>query len=240
MRNVIQIEMNKRHPKNIDNNNNNNTIYNITLSIVGNSLGGLFGRYAIAKLVERHCVKEETPQDESDEKDQDPSWILDGQYRLFLNIFCTTATPHLGVSRHTYVRIPRTAEIGVAHAMGDTGKDLFRLNDLIQTMATCPKFLGPLGRFRKRIAYANAYGTDFPVPAGTAAFLSDNSTYPHHLQQDQEDTYPADSVLQKLIVATLHTPVHDSEHKKTLLHHNDDDTTNTTTSTSDKPTSSSS
>lgn len=192
------------------------TIYDVTISILGNSLGGLFGRYAIAKLIERHCVLEP----ESD------CWILDGRFRLHLNIFCTTATPHLGVSRHTYVKIPRTAEIGVAHAMGNTGKDLFRLNDLLHSMATTPTFLKPLSKFRKRIAYANAYGTDFPVPASTAAFLSENSTYPHHIVETKnttsttrsttpttsEDGSPitttttSDETHGGMVIATLHTP----------------------------------
>jgi hypothetical protein len=148
-------------------------MYDISISILGNSLGGLFGRYAIAKLIERHCVWNETTN----------VWILDGRFRLMLNIFCTTATPHLGVSRHTNVKIPRTAEIGVAHALGDTGRDLFRLNDLLHSMSTSSSFLKPLGAFRKRVAYANAYGTDFAVPASTAAFLSEHSTYPHRIVQ---------------------------------------------------------
>jgi hypothetical protein len=186
MREVIKNEMEKRHP-------DQNGVYDITMSVLGNSLGGLFGRYAIAKLVERHCEKEN--------ETEDACWILDGKYRLHFNVFCTTATPHLGVSRHTYVRIPRTAEIGVAHALGDTGKDLFRLNDLLLTMATCPTFLKPLAKFRKRVAYANAYGTDFAVPAGTAAFLSENSTYPHHFTEE-EITVDSNG----LIIATLHTP----------------------------------
>jgi hypothetical protein len=199
IRQVIQREMAKRSSSSLQG-GDGMMLQDITISIVGNSLGGLFGRYAIAKLVERHCTK----QQESDDDDDD-CWILDGMYRLHLNIFCTTATPHLGVSRHTYVPIPRSAEIGVAHAMGDTGKDLFRLNNLIQTMATCPTYLGPLSSFRKRIAYANAYGTDFPVPAGTAAFLSENSSYPHHFVEHEENG---------LIIATVHTPIQQQQQQQ--------------------------
>jgi hypothetical protein len=214
MRQVIQQEMAKRSiSSSLPSGGKDKTIQDITISIVGNSLGGLFGRYAIAKLVERHCTKQESGGDNDDNdnnNDDNNCWILDGTYRLHLNIFCTTATPHLGISRHTYVPIPRTAEIGVAHAMGDTGKDLFRLNNLIQTMATCPTYLSPLSCFRKRIAYANAYGTDFPVPAGTAAFLSENSTYPHHfVQHDEHDDDNDDDEEQHngLIIATVHTPI---------------------------------
>jgi hypothetical protein len=210
---VIEAEMTKRQPEP----SNDDVIYDITISILGNSLGGLYGRYAIAKLVERHCVKES--------KEEDACWIVDGKYRLHLNVFCTTATPHLGVSKHTYLPLPRSAEIAAAHAMRDTGKDLFRLNDLLHTMATCPTFLEPLANFRKRIAYANAFGTDFPVPTSTAAFLSENSSYPHHFVDEsiavvsteegvrsrkrkstEESSDDSDEPAQnKLFVASLHT-----------------------------------
>eukprot|EP00934_Nitzschia_sp_Nitz4_P001120 Nitzschia sp. Nitz4//scaffold107_size73032//12908//14512//NITZ4_005756-RA/size73032-processed-gene-0.69-mRNA-1//-1//CDS//3329532581//1120//frame0 len=193
MKLVIDGEMSKRFPDLFTTDKR----YNVTISILGNSLGGLFGRYAIAKFIERYCVKDTS----SD------SFILDGRYNLSLNIFCTTATPHLGVSRHTYVKIPRTAEIGVAHALGDTGKDIFRLNDLLHQMATSPTFLDPLANFRKRIAYANAYGTDFPVPASTAAFLSDTSDYPHHFvaldSKTEMDAEHNDAA--GFIIATLQT-----------------------------------
>ena len=43
------------------------------------------------------------------------------------------------------------------------------------------EFLVPLRNFRQRIAYANAYGTDFQVPCQTAAFLNDNSGVGHFL-----------------------------------------------------------
>jgi hypothetical protein len=165
MMTVIETEMKHRKAK------------SVTVSVVGNSLGGIYGRYAIAKLG-------------------------GAAQNLNFNIFCTTATPHLGVSKHTYFSLPRSAEIGVAHAMGNTGKDLFRLNDLMKNMATTPEYTVPLGSFRQRIAYANAYGTDFPVPAETAAFLSDRSTYPHHFVLENDVVVDEGG----LVIARLHTP----------------------------------
>jgi len=245
MRQVIDMEMKKRHPEipdargaiddssvgdeneagaiNTEDSQKNNSavsteepkIYDITISILGNSLGGLFGRYAIAKLVERYCVKEDDDSAEG-KPSSAPCWILDGKYRLHLNIFCSTATPHLGVSGHTWVRIPRTAEIGVAHALGQSGKDLFRLNDLLHTMATSPTFLKPLGAFRKRIAYANCYGTDFAVPPGTAAFLSENSTYPHKFADD----FIMDE--NGMVIAALHTPTYEGGLNEELEEHSDE------------------
>jgi hypothetical protein len=133
----------------------NNKPRHVTISILGNSLGGLYARHAIAELV-RSC-----------EATNDDNTLLlrldEHTFLLHFNVFCTTATPHLGVADITFIPIPRTAEIGVAHAMGQSGKDLFRLNDLLKTMATTKEYLEPLGMFTKRVAYANAYGTDFPV-----------------------------------------------------------------------------
>jgi len=87
--------------------------------------------------------------------------------------------------------------------------DRFRLNDLMKTMGTSDEFIKPLGSFRKRIAYANAYGTDFPVPAETAAFLSDQSTYPHHFSVEEQENGDDSCVVvdeSGLVIASLHTP----------------------------------
>lgn len=168
----------------------------ITVSLVGNSLGGIYARYALARLAEICASDNDT-------------MVLDKTNRMHFNIFCTTATPHLGISKHTYLPLPRMAEIGVAHSMGNTGRDLFRCNDLVKSMATTPKYLKPLGSFRKRIAYANAYGTDFPVPVGTAAFLSDQSTYPHYFVEEKEENGNSGVVVHDdsgLVIATMHTP----------------------------------
>lgn len=87
----------------------------------------------------------------------------------------------------------------------------FRLNDLIHSMATSPHFLKPLASFKRRIAYANAYGTDVPVPGSTAAFLDKDSNYPHYFRAPVErdardsksDKCPASE--RGLIAATLYT-----------------------------------
>ena len=86
----------------------------VTISIVGNSLGGLYARYAIAHLAEvlgngQSCSY---------------PYLFDGFIRIHFNVFCSTASPHLGCSGFTYIPIPRTAEMGVAQIMGETGSDL--------------------------------------------------------------------------------------------------------------------
>lgn len=126
----------------------------VSLSFVGNSLGGLYARYAIGV----------------------PALDLD---RVEPNLFCTTATPHLGVSQHTYVSLPRFVERWVAAAIQSTGRDLFRVSDTIERMTVDAPFVTALRRFRRRIAYANAHYTDFQVPSATAAFVVPDLDSPH-------------------------------------------------------------
>ena len=217
IRQVIHDEMKQRQKASIslDDDADVDELPRITISMLGNSLGGLYSRYAIAKLLEQCELVEDETNDDDDDDDSNqprvPTWILDGKYRLSLNIFCTTATPHLGVAGHTFLPIPRTAEVGFAQVMRSTGRDLFRCNDLLRRMATTPEFLLPLGHFRQRIAYANAYGTDFPVPCQTAGFLNEESSSPHYFYDeddaDDEDDEPADAAeAEGLIIAKVYTP----------------------------------
>jgi len=181
----------------------------VTISIVGNSLGGLYGRYAVAILDELLFTS-----DEDGTKDA-PHYILDDNIRLHFNVFCSTASPHLGCADRTYFPIPRFAEVGIANGMGETGRDLFRVNDLMLELATSPKFTRPLALFRKRIAYANAYGTDFVVPGSTAAFLDGSSDSLHYFDanieyESQSKRQAVDRVCpateEGLFVATCYTP----------------------------------
>jgi hypothetical protein len=138
-------------------------VQEISLSFVGNSLGGLYARYALATL------------------------DLD-RVGVHPKVFCTTATPHLGVSQHTYVPIPRFMETLIASAIQSTGRDLFRVTNVLEQMTTDRRFILPLLRFQKRIAYANAYYTDFQVPSATAAFVAPDSDSPHfRLENPQPD-----------------------------------------------------
>lgn len=134
----------------------------VSLSFVGNSLGGLYARYAISIL---------------DWTDITPF------------VFCTIATPHLGTSKNTYISIPRWGEALVGAVMKETGEDLFSFNTIIKDMGTKAHYLKPLGSFQKRIALANCCGTDFQVPTRTAAFLSHESNYKHSPLPDKEQYF---------------------------------------------------
>jgi len=139
-----------------------------TISFVGNSLGGIYSRYAITAITELDL-------DCTD---------------LHFNVFYTTATPHLGVSSHTYIPLPRVIERWlVVPFMGETGKHLFRAecdDDIIHQMSLSSKYLTPLSHFKSRVAYANAFGSDFQVPTQTAAFLHEDSTIPHYVVNESQ------------------------------------------------------
>lgn len=150
----------------------------ITLTIIGNSLGGLYARQSLAEI----------------------NWNLDGVFlstssspsspsvTLTPMIFLTTATPHLGISRHTYIPLPRAAEFVVAKGMQETGKDFFLFNTVLEDLFNMPCYMEPLSRFQERLAYVNVYGTDFQVPTATAAFWAAGSNSPHHRVQTSAAT----------------------------------------------------
>lgn len=89
--------------------------HHVTVSFVGNSLGGLYSRYALSLLPsELHIPSEDG---------LDTTTII-----LRPNVFCTTATPHLGVASHTYLPVPRFAERAIGRVLDITGMDLFRVD----------------------------------------------------------------------------------------------------------------
>jgi hypothetical protein len=200
---------------------------NITISFVGNSLGGLYSRYAIAELFnDRHGMKNGFVIHDGEE---DVS--IDGEtqqqcktIQVYFNVFATTACPHLGVHRHTYITLPRFLEKASALFLGETGRDLFRLTGLLREMTLAPKYLDPLGSFRHRIAYSNAHNTDFQVPTKTAAFLCENSRYPHIFQRcDKFLTSPwiAGIFQTKKMDKNMYEII--SEYKTTTAEHNTDE-----------------
>jgi len=143
----------------------------VSISFIGNSLGGLYARYAISLLPA--------------ELDEDKI-MPDTKVVIHSNVFCTTATPHLGIASNTYIAVPRIVEKGISKLLSKTGEDLFgsdgisdRVGLIYEMCTDYDQFLLPLSKFQKRIAYANAFDTDFQVPTNTAAFLLENSAYPH-------------------------------------------------------------
>ncbi len=195
----------------------------VSISFVGNSLGGLYARYALSELEQILTLSTSTSDDDKDQNNNTNTNI-----HLHYNIFATTCTPHLGVASHTFLPLPRFAEQAVGRTLRQTGKDLFRIdkisgtssesttstrtddssNDLIFEMSTnYPKFLQPLKMFRRRIAYVNAFRTDFQVPTSTAAFLNRNSTYPHYVNKYENKSSPSSSP--PFIVAVVETKQND-------------------------------
>jgi len=169
----------------------------MTLSFIGNSLGGLYSRYALAELQDTFLG--------NDEEDK-------GNFAILLVlplVFATTSSPHLGVTQETFIKLPRWLETSVvARLMEETGHDLFRVapfkknptkeeeeeeGGVIMDMCHHAKpdrknkkdFLKPLGQFQKRLAVANAYNTDFLVSVSSGAFLCKDSDSAHFTITDE-------------------------------------------------------
>jgi hypothetical protein len=171
----------------------------IALSIIGYSMGGLYGRFAIRYINWRVPVGI-------------GSTIVD--VVVVPHIFATIATPHLGMKGMSYFKVPGCFESLAGVIFGRSGNDVFRrtisnstrsrkstniryhkkensvlninlkdeseeqykYNDIIERLSFDPSFIGPLARFSRRIAYANAFSTDIAVPTATAAFLFDDDS----------------------------------------------------------------
>jgi Putative serine esterase (DUF676) len=126
------------------------------ISFVGNSLGGLYSRFAV-KLLD--------------------TLLPNIAYHKFL----TLASPNLGVSDHIFLeeelgfRFPDWMKLAVGRFMGQTGLELFQKDEgrLLLSMGTKEEFLSPLARFEQRRCYGNMIN-DFMVPLGTATLLSDS------------------------------------------------------------------
>jgi Putative serine esterase (DUF676) len=160
----------------------------ITVSIVGYSLGGLYARYALPDIIPSEDNKRDT-----------------NMPRIVPKIFCTIATPHLGSRGHTYLQLPEPLERLIS-LQTQTWRDLFHHSEIIDTTIKDPRWVEPLLRFEKRIAYANTYGIDMMVPTSTAAFVTENSTSEHFQRLDHSTTTRSNEFM-ALIVET--PPRHD-------------------------------
>lgn len=117
-----------------------------TISFVGNSLGGLYSRYALALLAD---------------EDGDEETFAGG---LKPAAFVTTAAPHLGIRSALY------SSAIAPFAWMQSARDVLGQTDLLSDMVG-PTFLKPLASFRERRAYAAVRG-DFMVPFDSALFTS--------------------------------------------------------------------
>ena len=185
----------------------------IALSIIGYSMGGLYGRFAIRYI----------------------DWIVQIDMGSAItgvvvvpHVFATIATPHLGMKGMSYFNVPECFESLAGIIFGKSGIDVFRRNiskrggtrncskvikrrqssllnvelndehkeqyeytDIIERLSFDPSYVGPLARFSRRIAYANAFSTDIAVPMVTAAFLFDDDRNSTCNPQGYDAQHPA-------------------------------------------------
>jgi len=121
----------------------------VFLSLVGNSLGGLYSRCAISHM------------------------DLDDDKKVTPFVFCTISTPHLGNhSKEIETAASDRFKWILGKIGGSTPQDLFMQTPTIRVLGTDEIYLAPLRKFQKRIALANAYRTDVLVSTRTGVFLS--------------------------------------------------------------------
>ena len=119
-----------------------------SISLVGNSLGGLYVRHAAALLHDHGLIAGLKPE-----------------------TLVTTGTPHLGVRAFTFVPVPRWLQPAASLVIGRTADDLLLRDQsklLLEMSLPDTEFGAALGAFERRRCYANLRG-DFMVPFGSAA-----------------------------------------------------------------------
>ena len=181
-------------------NNSGTSKKKASVSLWGHSLGGLYARCALATFPWHIPISTE-----------------EGEVvELLPNVFVTSVTPHLGCSSHTYIPLPTYLERIIGTVMQQTGHDLFFQESILYTMSTSSHYLVPLSKFQKRIAYANAFQTDFQVPTASAAFLYSSSTYLHQV------VIPSETNM-NTIVAMVQTPPNPSIYQNGYNDHDTND-----------------
>ena len=145
----------------------------VTINLVGNSLGGLYMRFAVKELLHGGRNKKLV-------LPSYPNLAID------LDTFATTVSPYLGCKHMSWLGenifpVPPKIEAAVAFALGLSVFDLFRGTETVGYMSKLDAFLLPLGSFARRVALSNAYGTDFLVGHTSGLFLSSTSQVPHRL-----------------------------------------------------------
>lgn len=143
----------------------------IKLSLLGNSFGGLVARAALADI----------------------HWEQSNVI-VVPKIFSTTMSPHLGSRDSMHTKLPKPVLFALINflgvTLGTTGKDLMRQNDTLGMLASDPKYMEPLGRFEKRIAFSNSFRTDFRVATGTALFIAPDSESLHQTDRHFTQNFP--------------------------------------------------
>lgn len=166
----------------------NKNVTDISISFLGVSLGGLYSRYALAKLHELFTA------DKTANNNNNMTMTIAGngeheksiELNVHFNSYYSYASPHLGLVNNTFIPLKRFVEKALAEITGKTGQDVFFKNDLLYRMATEPYFLDALSLFQKRVAFGNAFNTDLMVTTGTSVFLHQKNEYPQYILKDDE------------------------------------------------------
>lgn len=153
-------------------NNMNTTTTTVSLSIIGQSLGGLYGRYALSQI-DWNIHEKFNNHDNNHHHHEIVLPIIPA-------VFCTVTTPHLGVSQNTYIQLPRYLESIMSTVLQQTGIDLFRYSNVLDQLTINDIYTKPLIQFYHRRLYSNVHHTDFLVPFRTSAALTKTTNTIHY------------------------------------------------------------
>ena len=182
--------------------------YHVTLSLVGYSLGGLYSRFSVSCLPPKLQVKiHETK-----------IFTIHLHFNTFMTAvtphlgILSTKRRYKSIGRlfgqsgddlflvpsqrsrqngdHKKKRRMFPLRMKRDYTITTSSEDEVEDRGLLYEMATdYERFLLPMSRFQHRIAYANAFMTDFQVPTSTAAFLSKRSIVPHYVLHKNDNNY---------------------------------------------------
>jgi Putative serine esterase (DUF676) len=140
-------------------NENTNIQWDISLSLIGNSLGGLYARYALKDIQFQYHVCGTSSTSTSTSRTIQPISSI-----LHPAVFVTTCTPHLGVGKdQSYLpHVPHWIQLVIAKGIGPTGYDLFR----IPTTTTTPSQSKPESLIHASTSNTTTVHTTGPITAG--------------------------------------------------------------------------
>jgi hypothetical protein len=142
------------------------------ISVVGHSLGGLYGRYLIGYLWEKEIIAQ------TDQPGEDSSTATDKTLKYELVNFVILASPQVGSREHSKLIGSFLIDNMTATVLGRTGHQLMLLPNsaddssmlLVEMNKPESSFMCCLKKFRKHLCYANLY-YDLSVHYHTSSIL---------------------------------------------------------------------
>ena len=106
---------------------NNCDISDITISIFGHSLGGVYGRYAVVelyKMLTNTRLSNQKNETNISNESRNEMTLQNGKIKVHFNTFCTVLSPHMGEAKHSFFSITRQVELFIGRSFKQSGHDM--------------------------------------------------------------------------------------------------------------------